>query len=192
MQDIPQAPLTPIESVQTPVQAPTQSATSPQGTSQIDYGEFWRRGAAIIADSFIVGFISIPFLLVFQAFILHFIYLPSFYQTTSPDLVVNFGNENLLRALEWLIRFLIFAIYDIIMLSKQGATFGKKWAGLKVVTLDLQKPTFVKIVLRELIGRLISVLTIIGFLWALIDKRRQTWHDKIAGTIVIYTRPRKK
>jgi uncharacterized RDD family membrane protein YckC len=27
----------------------------------------------------------------------------------------------------------------------------------------------------------------LGFFWILIDDRRQGWHDKIAGTLVIYT-----
>jgi uncharacterized RDD family membrane protein YckC len=27
----------------------------------------------------------------------------------------------------------------------------------------------------------------LGFFWILIDDRRQGWHDKIAGTCVVYT-----
>jgi uncharacterized RDD family membrane protein YckC len=32
-------------------------------------------------------------------------------------------------------------------------------------------------------------LFFLGFLWILIDNRRQGWHDKMAGTCVIYNWP---
>ncbi|MBN1351073.1 peptidylprolyl isomerase [candidate division KSB1 bacterium] len=41
-------------------------------------------------------------------------------------------------------------------------------------------------IIRELIGKIISAVPLfLGFLWALWDERRQAWHDKIAGTVVI-------
>ncbi|TMG92566.1 MAG: RDD family protein, partial [Betaproteobacteria bacterium] len=33
---------------------------------------------------------------------------------------------------------------------------------------------------------LITPLLMWGFLWIAFDKRRQGWHDKLAGTVVIY------
>ncbi len=29
----------------------------------------------------------------------------------------------------------------------------------------------------------------LGYLWVALDKRKQGWHDKIAGTVVIYLAP---
>lgn len=41
-------------------------------------------------------------------------------------------------------------------------------------------------ILREVIGKFVSGLVLgIGFFWAIWDKDNQTWHDKIAGTVVV-------
>ena len=43
----------------------------------------------------------------------------------------------------------------------------------------------------RLVGRLFAYLIsalplFLGFAWIAIDRRRQGWHDKIAGTLVVY------
>jgi uncharacterized RDD family membrane protein YckC len=43
------------------------------------------------------------------------------------------------------------------------------------------------VALRRFIGYFISGILFLGFLWVLLDSRRQGWHDKIAGTFVIYS-----
>ena len=41
--------------------------------------------------------------------------------------------------------------------------------------------------IRRVIGYYLSFFALfIGFLWILLDDRRQGWHDKLADTIVIY------
>ena len=68
-----------------------------------------------------------------------------------------------------------------------GATPGKLAVGAKIVDArSLGAPST-----GRLIGRyfayLISALPLfLGFVWIAIDRRRQGWHDKIAGTLVIY------
>jgi uncharacterized RDD family membrane protein YckC len=44
-------------------------------------------------------------------------------------------------------------------------------------------------VLRRHVGYVISGILFLGFLWILFDNRRQGWHDKLAGTIVVYSWP---
>ena len=40
--------------------------------------------------------------------------------------------------------------------------------------------------LREIVGKTVSFLFFgLGFYWAIWDKDRQAWHDKIAGTLVL-------
>ncbi len=40
---------------------------------------------------------------------------------------------------------------------------------------------------RELIGKIISYMIFcLGFIWILIDKDSQGWHDKLIGSIVCY------
>ena len=35
----------------------------------------------------------------------------------------------------------------------------------------------------------LSLVIGLGFLWVLLDNQRQGWHDTLAGTCVLYTRP---
>lgn len=44
--------------------------------------------------------------------------------------------------------------------------------------------------LREVIGKWVSGLVFgLGYFWAIWDKDGQTWHDKIAGTVVVKRPP---
>jgi uncharacterized RDD family membrane protein YckC len=66
-----------------------------------------------------------------------------------------------------------------------GQTPGKMVMGIKVVKVTEEKMTFGTAFLRW-VGHLISgAVLYLGFLWVLIDKRKQSWHDKIAGTFVV-------
>lgn len=76
-------------------------------------------------------------------------------------------------------------VYNIWLVTWRGATIGKKASKIKVVTVLYKNPTLGKVILRETIGKWLSGILNLGYLWILIDKKRQSWHDKIAGTFVI-------
>ena len=47
-------------------------------------------------------------------------------------------------------------------------------------------PGFRNLFVREVLGRLLSGLFLsFVYIWALFDKNAQTWHDKLAGTVVV-------
>ncbi len=75
---------------------------------------------------------------------------------------------------------------DVYLVATQGASFGKRWMRIRVTTVQGTSPVgWGPAVLRTL-GRLLSgSCMMLGYLWALFDAQRQTWHDKIAGTIVV-------
>jgi uncharacterized RDD family membrane protein YckC len=80
----------------------------------------------------------------------------------------------------------ISVIYYVRAWSTSGQTVGKTLLGVKVVTKDGSYPSGGKAFLRY-IGYLVSGIVLsIGFLWVAFDRKRQGWHDKIAGTYVIY------
>jgi len=82
---------------------------------------------------------------------------------------------------------LIFSIaYYLAAWTKSGQTLGKMAVGIKIVGPDGQPPSGGKAVLRYLGYILNGIVLSIGFLWAAFDRKRQGWHDKIAGTYVIY------
>jgi uncharacterized RDD family membrane protein YckC len=83
---------------------------------------------------------------------------------------------------------LIFSIaYFLVSWTKSGQTIGKMALGIKIVGADGQPPSGGKAVLRYLGYFLNAIVLSIGFLWAAFDRKRQGWHDKIAGTYVIYS-----
>lgn len=81
-------------------------------------------------------------------------------------------------------------LYFMILTWKNGETLGKKWLKIKVVSTNGAKLTLMQTFLREVIGKWLSGAVMnVGYLWALWDKDRQTWHDKIAGTYVVTKLP---
>jgi hypothetical protein len=68
--------------------------------------------------------------------------------------------------------------------STTGQTIGKKLLGIKVVSLDGSPLNWRKGILRT-VGYIPSYVFGLGFLWATGDTYKQTWHDKITGTVVV-------
>lgn len=78
------------------------------------------------------------------------------------------------------------AIYYLFFWTLTGQTPGKMLLGIRVVSLDGSGLSLWQ-ALRRFVGYFLSALAIyVGYLWVLIDNRRQGWHDKLAGTIVVY------
>jgi len=71
-----------------------------------------------------------------------------------------------------------------------GATPGRKLLGLKLVNKEGHSIGFLQASLRSLFSLLSFGLALSGFWWALFDKRRQTFHDKCAGTFVVRVQPK--
>jgi uncharacterized RDD family membrane protein YckC len=71
--------------------------------------------------------------------------------------------------------------------GKTGQTWGRKIVGIRVVRVsDGLPPGFWRALGRELFGNIISgQILYLGYLWMIWDKDRQTWHDKVAGTVVV-------
>lgn len=78
------------------------------------------------------------------------------------------------------------ALASIVFWLIRGATPGKMLFGAEIVdTKTLGKITPVQAVLRY-IGYYVSIIPFfLGIFWVAFDARKQGWHDKIAGTLVI-------
>ncbi len=90
-------------------------------------------------------------------------------------------------------RFLLYLIYlpvSVFMIYKFGATPGKMFFGVKVVSKKESTIQIGTAILREIVGKLVNLLTLmIGFLIVAFDKDKQGLHDKIASTEVILLKP---
>jgi uncharacterized RDD family membrane protein YckC len=80
---------------------------------------------------------------------------------------------------------LTWVIYHLVLWSWRGATVGGIVLGLKIVRTDGQPMNFAVALVRLLGGFLSAAALGLGFFWAGWSRDKQTWHDKIAGTIVV-------
>lgn len=80
-------------------------------------------------------------------------------------------------------------IYFLFFWGLSGQTLGQALMGVRVVRLN-GKPMDLTTALLRLIGYAVCIATLgLGFLWVLIDDKRQGWHDKLARTCVLYSWP---
>jgi uncharacterized RDD family membrane protein YckC len=83
--------------------------------------------------------------------------------------------------------FALFVIgYFVFFWTLVGFTPGKAILGLKVMKMNGAKLSFGRSLLRFICYWVSAIPLFIGFLWVLWDPKRQAWHDKIAGTQVLY------
>jgi uncharacterized RDD family membrane protein YckC len=70
--------------------------------------------------------------------------------------------------------------------GRTGASLAKRWLGLRVVDQHTLQPLGVgRALLRDLTHLLDAWSFYVGFLWPLWDDRRQTFADKLVGTVVV-------
>lgn len=94
-----------------------------------------------------------------------------------------------LKALAPLMPFLYVA-YFASAWTLTGRTPGKRLLGLRVVAADGGRVRLGRAVGR-CAGYLLSAIPLYaGFLWVLVDPERRGWHDRLAGTRVVYDHPR--
>jgi uncharacterized RDD family membrane protein YckC len=69
--------------------------------------------------------------------------------------------------------------------SRGGQTPGYRIMRLRVVRQNDGGPVSGMQAVGRLLGYVVSSILYLGFIWILFDERRQGWHDKLAGTVVI-------
>jgi uncharacterized RDD family membrane protein YckC len=87
----------------------------------------------------------------------------------------------------------VFFGYWPLLWWRRGATYGQSAVGVRVVRaidggpIDGGMATVRAIIYYlETFGVYLVLLGLLGFVWAAFDDRKQAWHDKAAGTVVIY------
>ena len=79
------------------------------------------------------------------------------------------------------------AIVAIFCWHRYGATPGKIAFSAKIVDANSgARPSLGRLTARYAAYLVSATPLFIGFAWIAIDRRKQAWHDKIAGTRVIY------
>ncbi|MCS7091888.1 MAG: RDD family protein [Patescibacteria group bacterium] len=81
--------------------------------------------------------------------------------------------------------YLMPVLYSIFLVKLRNATLAKQFFGLEVKSEYGRELTWLQVILREFIGKILSSFWLLGFIWIFFDKKRQGWHDKIAKTVVV-------
>lgn len=90
--------------------------------------------------------------------------------------------------------FLQIVVIGVLVISCErvfGTTPGRYLVGLKLVDARTEEaPTLFQLI-RRFLGYFVSLPPLmLGYIWCSWDKKRQTWHDKIGGTVILDLRPR--
>lgn len=147
------------------------------------FAGFWRRLVAYIIDNTIICIIY--FILTMIATIAFIIGAASGEENKLITDLADPTKISVAMIIIWLFFLAISLGYFTYFHGATGRTPGKMLLGLQVVNDDGTPLTFGIAFLRS-VGYLVSgAIFNIGFIWAAFDKRKQSWHDKIAGTVVI-------
>src|SRR5580765_1697846 len=170
-QPAPPAPPPSPESGWTGAPAP-QVSTRPGPMPGWHYAGFWVRFLAVLLDGILLGIVTAA---------LAPLWGPQLTFTgtgTAAAMQVN-AQANAFSTLLGLVYFTVFW-------SWRGQTVGMMPFNMQVVGVaDGKKIDWVRALLRY-VGFVVSIIPLfLGLIWAAFDDRKQGWHDKIAGTLVI-------
>lgn len=80
---------------------------------------------------------------------------------------------------------IVLAAYGAVMWKLKSSTVGGIICGLQVVRLDGREIDWPTAIVRALSCFLSLAVAGLGFFWIAVDPEKQSWHDKIAGTVVV-------
>ncbi|MFY9143368.1 RDD family protein [Sulfuricurvum sp.] len=77
-------------------------------------------------------------------------------------------------------------IYQTFFTMQYGASLGKIIMKIRIIELTtLSNPSFLSAFNRSVFRVVSEILFYLGFVWALLDPYRRSWHDRTARTLVI-------
>jgi uncharacterized RDD family membrane protein YckC len=134
---------------------PSYQPTGGDGPSGPRAG-FWRRFVATLVDGIVLGVAYGIFAVIFS--------------------------ENAASGLNLLLSLGYYTYFE----GSSGQTLGKKALGIRVIDLGAGGSIGYGRAFIRWIGRIVSAIPLLlGYLWMLWDKEKQTWHDKFANSVVV-------
>jgi len=136
--------------------------------SELEYVGFWARVGASLIDTLLMCLITLP--------LLHVIYGAAYWDNT------NF----IAGPADFVISYLLPAAIILVLWNRISTTPGKMAVGAVIVDARSGgRPSPSQLFVRY-IGYFVSTLPLfLGLIWVGIDARKQGWHDKMAGTVVV-------
>ncbi len=137
-------------------------------SSDLEYAGFWVRVWASLIDTVLIA------LLIYPA--LTFLYGRAYWS----------GARLVQGPVDFLLSWVVPAVVVVWFWIARQATPGKMAIGARIVDAETgENPSRSQLIGRYL-GYYVSIIPLgLGLLWVAFDPRKQGWHDKLAGTVVV-------
>jgi uncharacterized RDD family membrane protein YckC len=135
---------------------------------ELEYVGFWARVGASIIDSLLIGLLIWP--------VVTAVYGTDYWM-----------DERFIKGpVDFLLSWVFPAVAVILFWVAKQATPGKMAISARIVdAVTGEKPNTGQLIIRYL-GYYVAMLPVfIGIIWVAFDRRKQGWHDKLAGTVVV-------
>ena len=135
---------------------------------ELEYVGFWLRVLASLIDSLLLVIVTLPLTFALYG------------RFSAP------AGHGVQAGIEVLINWLLPAVLVLWLWRRLQATPGKLALSARIVDARTgAAPTLRQLVIRY-VGYFVSTLPLgAGLLWVAFDRRKQGWHDKLAGTVVV-------
>jgi uncharacterized RDD family membrane protein YckC len=160
----------------------TYQAAGPSGPR----ANFGQRLGAYLLDALIVGIplSIISSLLGASLFRFNFSVNEATGEVNGGDVGAAAGTALLIQLLSVIVAAVYFAFFEG---GASGQTLGKKALGIRVIRQEDGQPLGYGRAVGRYFARFLSSICLLGYLWMLWDKEKQTWHDKLTSTVVVPT-----
>ena len=139
----------------------------------LEYAGFWIRVGAALIDTILLLLVTMPLLIA--------IYGWEYWDLEETGFVAG--------PADFLISWVAPAVGAIAFWIYRQATPGKMMLGLRVVDARTGNTLRTGQAILRYLGYYVATIPLgIGIIWVALDERKQGWHDKMAGTVVVYHR----
>jgi uncharacterized RDD family membrane protein YckC len=136
--------------------------------NNLEYVGFWPRVGASLIDTVLFLVILLP--------LIYLVYGPAYWVSDS----------FIQGPFDFLANYVLPAIAVIVFWIARQATPGKMAIGAKIVDAKTGNPASTGQLVGRYLGYYVSSIPLfLGIFWVAFDDRKQGWHDKLAGTVVV-------
>ena len=141
----------------------------------VEYAGFWVRVAASLIDTLLIVSITMPLLFA--------IYGKAYFGASTGEVFAGLA--------DFLVSWLAPAGAVIVFWQYKQATPGKLILSARIVDAKTGKTLSMGQSIARYLGYFVSTIPLgLGLLWVAFDPKKQGWHDKLAGTVVILVKKR--
>jgi uncharacterized RDD family membrane protein YckC len=95
-------------------------------------------------------------------------------------------SSNSMLAAVYAVAVLLYVLNFVFLAGRTGQSLGKRIIGIRIVRVDGGPLDVRGAAYRHLVGYFLSAAgALLGFVWIVLDRKQQGWHDKLAHTYVV-------